>query len=108
MKLELKKDPTLKDFQDYIALMVRERGFDDQTTSDVFMKFLEESGEMAKAAKHASKEIMKDKTRDHEEIDSEIADVFIYLLDIANRFEVDLEQAFREKEKINQDRTWAK
>ena len=29
-----------------------------------------------------------------------------YLLDLANCFEVDLEQSFRAKEKINESRTW--
>lgn len=105
--MELKENPTIKDLQEYIALMVKERGFDKQPTSDIFMKFLEEAGEMAKAARHASPEILKDKTRDHEEIGSEIADVFMYLLDIANRFDVDLEKEFRDKEEINKKRSWS-
>ena len=36
----------------------------------------------------------------------ELADVFNYLLDIANYFNVDLEEAFREKEELNKKRTW--
>lgn len=37
-------------------------------------------------------------------IDEELADVFIYICAIANRFNIDLEKAFRDKEKINQKR----
>lgn len=36
----------------------------------------------------------------------ELADLIIYLCAIANRYEIDLEQAFREKEEINKERTW--
>ena len=36
----------------------------------------------------------------------EFADVLSYLLDLANYFQIDLEKAFREKEQINQNRTW--
>jgi NTP pyrophosphatase (non-canonical NTP hydrolase) len=32
--------------------------------------------------------------------------VFMYLLDICNHFDIDLEKAFREKEEINKKRTW--
>lgn len=35
-----------------------------------------------------------------------IADVFIYLLDICNHFDVNLEKAFRDKEEINKKRVW--
>lgn len=34
------------------------------------------------------------------------AEKFIYLLDICNHFDIDLEKAFRHKEKINERRTW--
>jgi len=32
--------------------------------------------------------------------------VFIYLLDICNHFNIDLEKAFRDKEEINKKRIW--
>lgn len=34
------------------------------------------------------------------------ADIFIYLLSIANRFDIDVETAFREKEEVNKKREW--
>ena len=39
-------------------------------------------------------------------LEEEFADVLSYLLDLANCFQVDLEQAFRAKEQLNQSRTW--
>jgi len=43
-KLILKQNPTLPDFQDYVAQLVKERGFDKETVPEMFMLFLEESG----------------------------------------------------------------
>lgn len=103
--LFLKSNPTLRDFQMYVAEMVKERGFDKETISEIFMLFLEECGEMAKAARK-TQSIKSDKQSEQFELNKEIADVFIYLLDICNHFNIDLESAFRKKEEANQKRHW--
>ena len=103
--LHLKEKPTLADFQAYVKEMVHERGFEKETIEQVFMLFLEECGEMAKATRKLSG-MQTDKNSKKHELAHEIADVFIYLLDIANNFNVDLEEAFREKEEINKKRVW--
>jgi NTP pyrophosphatase (non-canonical NTP hydrolase) len=103
--LNLKQKPTLKDFQKYVVEMVKERGFEKENISEIFMLFLEECGEMAKAARKTQK--MKiDKNSEQFHFDHEVADVFSYLLDICNYFDVDLEKAFRDKEEINKKRIW--
>lgn len=104
-KLKLKKHPTLKDFQRYVTKMVRERGFEKETVPEIFMLLMEECGEMAKAARKSVK-IHTDKHSEQFHLGHEVADVFIYLLDICNHFGIDLEQAFRDKEDINKKRTW--
>lgn len=104
-KLHLKQNPTLKDYQVYIREMVKERGFQKEKISHIFMLFLEECGEMAKAARKRQK-IKLDKASEEFEIADEAADVFMYLLDICNYYDVDLEQAFRDKEEKNKKRTW--
>ena len=104
-KLDLKQNPTLRDFQEYVAQLVKERGFDKETVPEMLMLFLEECGEMAKAARKAQK-MKTDKNSEQFHFDHEVADVFIYLLDICNHFGVDLEKAFREKEEINKKRFW--
>lgn len=103
--LHLKENPTLRDFQEYIAQMVKERGFDKKTVTEIFMLFLEECGEMAKAARKTLK-LKTDRNSEQLYLDREIADVFIYLLDICNHFGIDLEKAFRDKEEINKKRHW--
>lgn len=103
--LNLKQNPTLSDFQNYVADLVKERGFDKETVPEMFMLFLEECGEMAKAARKTQK-IKTDKNSEQFHFDQEVVDVFIYLLDICNHFNVDLEKAFRDKEEINKKRIW--
>lgn len=103
--LHLKENPSLSDFQNYIAEMVKERGFDKETVPEVFMLFLEECGEMAKAARKAQN-MRTDKNSELFKLEGEVADVFIYLLDICNHLGVDLEKAFRDKEEINKKRSW--
>jgi NTP pyrophosphatase (non-canonical NTP hydrolase) len=103
--LNLKQNPTLSDFQSYVLDMVKERGFDKETVPEVFMLFLEECGEMAKAVRK-SQNIKVDKNSEQFKLEGEVADVFIYLLDICNMLGVDLEKAFRDKEEINKKRSW--
>ena len=69
------------------------------------MLLLEECGEMAKAARK-DQNIHTDRNSETFRLDHEIADVFMYLLDICNHFNIDLEKAFREKEEINKGRVW--
>lgn len=103
--LQLKSNPTLRDLQDYVAKMVKLRGFDKETLPEVFMLFLEECGEMAKAARK-TQNIKSDHNSEHFDLEHEIADVFIYLLDICNYCDIDLEESFRGKEEINKKRLW--
>ncbi|HUC01428.1 MAG TPA: RS21-C6 protein [Candidatus Paceibacterota bacterium] len=103
--LVLKEDPTLRDLQRYVAEMIKERGFEREAIPEIFMLLLEECGEMAKAARK-SQNIHTDKNSEKFRIDHEAVDVLVYLLDICNHFDIDLEKAFREKEEINKKRTW--
>jgi len=103
--LSLKENPNLQDFQKYVREMVEERGFDKENVQQIFMLFLEECGEMAKAARKTAG-MKTDNNSEQFHLANEIADVFIYLLDICNHFDIDLEKAFKEKEEINKQRTW--
>jgi NTP pyrophosphatase (non-canonical NTP hydrolase) len=70
----------------------------------------EEVGELFKAVRKYNKQsdaaqgASKEQARAH--VAEELVDVFNFLLAIANRTGVDLEQAFREKNARNQQRTW--
>ncbi len=96
----------MPDLQHYVAEVVKARGFDQETVPEIFMLFLEECGEMAKAARKLQN-IKSDKNSKEHRLDHEIADVFIYLLNICNHYNIDLEQAFRDKEGVNNQRTWS-
>src|SRR5512133_2449178 len=102
----LKADPTLKDLQQYIAEVCQERGWTKDSPTEKFMLFVEEVGELAKAMrKSAGLYEEQAKARDMS-LEEEFSDVLSYLLDLANVYQIDLEQAFRAKEAINQTRKW--
>lgn len=101
----LKKEPQLKDFQQYVREMEKERGFSDETTLQKCLLLGEEIGELFKAIRKKEK-IKADHNSKFGSVDEELSDIFTYLLAIANRFGIDLEQAFRDKEAINKKRIW--
>lgn len=103
--LELKQNPVLSDFQNYITEMEKERGFAYQTTIEKCLLLGEEVGELFKAVRK-SEGMSVEVNSTISELEEELADVFIYLCEIANRNNVDLENAFRVKEKKNKKRTW--
>ena len=102
---ELKQQPTLEDFQKYVALLERERGFENQTVIEKCVLLGEEIGELFKAIRKTNK-LAVDENSDFTSVEEELADILIYLCSIANRYDIKLEEAFREKEKINQNRVW--
>jgi NTP pyrophosphatase (non-canonical NTP hydrolase) len=103
--MQIKK--TVRDLQKYIKRINLERGFEDTSVPELFMYLSEEVGEMTKAARQVTK-MHTDNTSEKFELSHEMADVLSYLLDLANRFDIDLEKAFWEKEEINKKRKWGK
>lgn len=102
----LRENPTLKDFQEYVRELEIERGFDKE---DVLKKCLllgEEVGELFKAVRKKDKVIKIDHNSRFGSIDEELVDIIIYLCTIANRFDINLEDAFRAKEELNKKRSW--
>jgi len=102
----LYEQPTLKDLQRYVDELCKERGWDKDDYTQKFLLFSEEVGELAKAMRK-SKGLYEETGKEKRfELEEEFADVLNYLLDLANYFHVDLEQAFREKEEHNKKREW--
>ena len=106
MNCMLPANATLRDYQKLVKQLVLDRGFDKETVAEVFMLFLEESGEFAKAARKVTG-LKVDKASKVHTLEEEAADVFWLLIDLCNRLDIDLEKAFREKEAKNRKRTWA-
>lgn len=104
-KLELKENPTLKDYQEYVNILEIQRGFSNQNAIEKCLLLGEEMGELFKSIRKATN-LKTDINSRIGSINEEIADMLIYLCSIANRFEIDIEKAFREKEEINKERKW--
>lgn len=105
--LQFPDQPTLKDLQKYVNDMCVERGFDSNTTLEKFLLFTEEVGELAKAIRKASGMHVEGTIPvDHFFLEEEFADVAMYLMDLANGFDIDIETAIRKKEEVNATRTW--
>ncbi len=97
---------SLKEIQKYVAKATKERGFDSETIPEKLMLTVEEFGELAKAIRR-TKKIKIDSKSNKYHVRHEVADVFFYLLDICNKCNIDLEEAFFKKEKINKKRNWS-
>ncbi len=102
----LAEHPTLKDLQKYMDEVCKERGWVKDTYAEKFLLFTEEVGELAKAMRKAVGLYQEKAKQKNTELEEEFADVLSYLLDLANCFQIDLEKAFREKEGVNETRTW--
>jgi NTP pyrophosphatase (non-canonical NTP hydrolase) len=103
--VQLKQNPNLRDIQDYVSDMERERGFAEQGPVHKCLMLGEEIGELFKAVRKAER-LGIDENSAVGSIREELADILIYVCAIANRYGVDLELAFREKETANHSRVW--
>jgi len=103
----LPQNPTLKNLQDYIKIVADERGWDKNNQLEIFLLLSEEIGELAKAVRNKIGLYAEQNSKqNNDELELEFADVLNYLFDLANCFNINLEEAFRKKDKINAARTW--
>ena len=101
----LNSNPTLSDIQKYVSELEVERGFADQNAIQKCLMLGEEVGELFKAIRKHEKMSIDSQSQNFS-VQEEMADIIIMLCSIANRFDIDLEKAFRDKEKINKNRKW--
>ena len=100
MPTPLSDKPLLAEYQRHIAELVDEHGF-TKDLERVFILLTEEVGELA----HDIRLTWKDgPSAQRAKLSSELADVFIYVLDLANLLGIDLEQATRDKLAYNETR----
>lgn len=104
--ITIKKGQHLKYYQEYVREMEIERGFDHEDALQKALLLGEEMGELFKAIRKVSKNMKIDETSKVGTLEEEFADVFIYLCSIANRFNINLEEAFCKKEEYNKTRIW--
>lgn len=102
----LKNNPALWDFQKYVVELEQERGFSDQSPVEKCLLLGEEVGELFKAIRKYGTALRTDSHSHIGTIEEELADILIYICTIANKYDIDLEAAFREKEEHNKKRVW--
>jgi NTP pyrophosphatase (non-canonical NTP hydrolase) len=106
-KLFIKENSTLRDFQKYAEVMEKERGFEKETILEQCLLLGEEIGELFKAVRKNKTKISFDNENSRaKEVSYEMADIMMYLFCLANRLNVDLEEAIKKKEEINKQRKW--
>ena len=104
--LFLKENPVLKDFQEYVKKLELERGFEKQDVVQKCLLLGEELGELFKAVRKMESISIDRKNSKITTVEEELADILIYICAIANRYDINLENAFRNKEEINKKRVW--
>ena len=104
----LNENNSLNEIQDYIREIITIRGFSEQRAQDQMLLLLEETGELAKAIRKTLPEASIDyeKIENYTDIEEEIADVFIVLVSICNRLNINLYDAIKKKEEKNIKRQW--
>lgn len=104
----LNEEKNIDQIQEYIKKVIEIRGFANQRVQDKMLLLLEETGELAKAIRKTLPEASIDynKIENYTSIEEEIADVFIVLVSICNRLDINLYKAFENKEKKNVERKW--
>jgi NTP pyrophosphatase (non-canonical NTP hydrolase) len=100
------KNVSLVDLQKHLAKTCKERGWDKNSVEQVFLLFSEEIGELAKAIRKETGFKGEQKPNDHANLREEFADVLNYLMELANRFNIDLTEVYFEKNKTNATRIW--
>ena len=101
----LKDKPTLGEIQDYVKELEKERGFSEVSVIQNCLQLGEEIGELFKVVRKTEK-LKIDQKSTFTSVEEELADIMIFLASIANRYNIDLETAFRNKEEINKKRKW--
>ena len=101
------ENTSLKALQAYVDAMVNVRGFSEETPQDCLLLLTEELGELAKEVRKNHTHIKNDTAKvSNHSLNGEMADVLMMLLALARTLDVDLLQAFKEKELVNCTRNW--
>ncbi|MEG3789324.1 MazG nucleotide pyrophosphohydrolase domain-containing protein [Lysobacter sp. CCNWLW3] len=99
------REAPLHALQEHVALTEIKRGFHAQSTTEKCLLLGEEIGELFKAVRKTSG-LAVDPESEVKDVAYELADILNYPLAIANRYQIDLGEAFVAKEQLNGARTW--
>lgn len=103
---KLNNNSSMSDIQNYIKVMLEENNYYN-TPLELLCYLTEEVGELAKEIRKNESNMEVDINKNYNSnIKDELADVFIYVLTIADKYNIDLLDALKKKETINLERTW--
>ncbi len=92
--------PALKAFQNYYRRAAAQRGYEKESTQNCLLLMVEEVGELARALRKKQRLTRHGSViRNAESL--ELADVFMYVIHMANILRIDLGQVVQQKELIN-------
>jgi NTP pyrophosphatase (non-canonical NTP hydrolase) len=101
----LDQQQALTAVQRYVAEMEQERGFSHRSVLQQCLLLGEEVGELFKAVRK-QQDLTVDPHSTIGTVPDELADVLILVCAIANRLDINLEDALRDKEARNEQRVW--
>jgi NTP pyrophosphatase (non-canonical NTP hydrolase) len=93
-------NPAVQAFQKYYKRAALQRGYGDESARDTLLLMVEEVGELARAIRKKEKLTRHGKAIEENEA-LELADVFIYVVHLANVLGVSLSDVVKQKELIN-------
>jgi NTP pyrophosphatase (non-canonical NTP hydrolase) len=102
---QLSQGASLPQIQDYVAKMEAERHLDKQDLPSQCIKLGEEVGELYRAVRKLQGN-PEDPAGRVANVGDEAVDTLILLMSIVNRCGINLEDAFRTKEALNETRVW--
>lgn len=99
--------PNLRAFQGYYRRVASQRGYERETAQNCLLLMVEEVGELARAIRKRERLLRHGRSQSHGSEAAEIADVFLYIIHMANILDLDLGTAVRDKEFRNLSRFMA-
>lgn len=92
--------PALKAFQEYYRRAAIQRGYSKEGAKECLLLMVEEVGELARALRKREK-LVRHGSYDGANESQELADVFLYVVHMANVLGIDLAHVVRDKESLN-------
>lgn len=100
------KKGTIKHFQEYIKRKIKERGFEDETLHERLLLLVEEVGELIKACRKIDGRYVDCNREIANKIGEEITDIINMVFAVGICLNINIEQEFLTKEKINDKRVY--
>lgn len=107
---EITEKSSLTEIQQYIETVLKMRNLSKTSVQDTILLLLEEAGELAKAVRKSLPDTYIDlaKIENYGTIENEVADIFVVLMALCIKLDINLFVAFKDKEKENCERRWSK